>query len=281
MKKPRITILGLCGRSVFLQVDHFHNPGETLHADGMIAEPGGKGYNQAVAAARLGAEVIFFGAIGADDDGKACRDFLLKEGITPYFQIVQDAPTAYACILTDKEGENRVTVCRGASTELSGAFIRQHEDVFASSDILLLNFEVPEEANEAAMELAEKYGAMLLLNPAPAHPCSTAFLDRFYCITPNRSEAEVLGMETEREIITCGGDGVVILENGKKTALPAVRVNAVDTTGAGDCFSAALAVAVGEGKDLADAVQFAQRAAAKSVTKAYVMPSLPYREEIE
>ena len=88
-------------------------------------------------------------------------------------------------------------------------------------------------------------------------------------------------METEREIITCGGDGVVILENGKKTALPAVRVNAVDTTGAGDCFSAALAVAVGEGKDLADAVQFAQRAAAKSVTKAYVMPSLPYREEIE
>lgn len=281
MRKPRITILGLCGRSVFLQVDHFHEPGETLHADRMIVEPGGKGYNQAVAAARLGAEVSFFGAVGDDDDGGACRDFLLKEGIKPYFQVVKGIPTAYACILTDKEGENRVTVCRGASEKLSGEFIQQHEAVFACSDIVLLNFEVPEEANEAATELAEKYGAKLILNPAPAHPCSRAYLERFYCITPNRSEAEILGMETEREIITCGGNGIQIRENGKWTHIPAMPVKAVDTTGAGDCFSAALAVAIGEGKPFTEAAEFAQKAAAKSVTKAYVMPSLPFREEIQ
>ena len=280
MKHPVITILGLCGRSVFLKVDHFHHPGETLHASAIHIEPGGKGYNQAVAAARLGAAVHFIAACGDDEDGKVCSSFLIKEGITPHIQIVANA-TAFASILTDAAGENRVTVFRGAADKLSADYVYAQEALFEESDIVLLNFEVPTDANEAAIELAEKHGAKLFLNPAPAHPCSKEFLMPFFCITPNESEAEILGTETEREVITLGSRGALVKEKGSKTHLSAMNVIAKDTTGAGDCFTAALAVAIGEGKELLEAAIFAQKAAAMSVEQEYVMPSLPYRNMIE
>ena len=280
MKRPVITILGLCGRSVFLKVDHFHHPGETLHASAIHIEPGGKGYNQAVAAARLGAEVHFIASCGEDEDGKACSEFLLEEGIAPHIQIVKDA-TAFASILTDADGDNQVTVFRGAADKLSADFVSALEPVFEKSDIVLLNFEVPSAANEAAIVLAEKHAAKLILNPAPAHPCSKEFIDHFFCITPNESESEIIGIETDREVITLGSKGALVKDRGIKTYLPAVKVTAKDTTGAGDCFTAALAVAIGEGKDLLEAAQFAQKAAAKSVEQEYVMPSLPYRNTLE
>ena len=135
MKHPVITILGLCGRSVFLKVDHFHHPGETLHASAIHIEPGGKGYNQAVAAARLGAAVHFIAACGDDEDGKVCSSFLIKEGITPHIQIVANA-TAFASILTDAAGENRVTVFRGAADKLSADYVYAQEALFEESDIL-------------------------------------------------------------------------------------------------------------------------------------------------
>ena len=280
MKRPVITVLGLCGRSVFMKVDHFHRSGETLHAENMYVEPGGKGYNQAVAAARLGLQVNFLAACGDDEDGRACAQFLLREGVTPYIQTV-DKPTAFAAILTDRDGENRVTVCRGAADSLSAAFVLNHEDIFKHSDAVLLNFEVPDEANEKAAELAEKYGAKLILNPAPARPCTAEYLNRFYCVTPNRSEAEILGSRANREIVTLGEDGVLVTENGETYHLPAFPAHARDTTGAGDCFNGALAVALCEGKTLPEAVQFAQKAAAISVARDFVMPALPDRDEIE
>ena len=125
----KISVLGLCGNSVFLNVDHFHMPGETVHARGLYAEPGGKGYNQAVAAARLGAEVSFLGCIGDDPDGRACMDFLRKEGIVPVPQIQKGVPSAYACILTDQEGENRVTVFSGAAQMLTAEFVYENEQL--------------------------------------------------------------------------------------------------------------------------------------------------------
>lgn len=280
MKKPVITVLGLCGRSVFMQVDHFHAPGETVHADGIHIEPGGKGYNQAVAAARLSAEVNFITCCGNDDDAAACRSFLEAEGITPCFEYTDKAATAFAAILTDRSGDNRVTVCRGAADYLTADFVRSCESVIAGSDILLLNLEYPQAANEAALELAEKHGVKAVLNPAPAVLCGEEFLRRFWCITPNESEAQILGFETQREIITLGADGVLIRDGGRTMRLPACKAQAADTTGAGDCFNGAFAVAVAEGKPLAEAAEFAQKAAALSVSKHYVMPSLPYRNEI-
>ena len=123
-KTARIGAVGLGGESVFLTADHFHAPGETLCAESIFIEPGGKAYNQAVAAARLGAQVCFFGAVGSDPGGALCRDVLLREGVTPILQTVPEANTAYACILTDRRGENQVTVYRGAADLLSADFLR-------------------------------------------------------------------------------------------------------------------------------------------------------------
>ena len=280
MRRPVITVLGLCGRSVFLKVDHFHHSGETLHASSIYIEPGGKGYNQAVAAARLGAEVHFFAACGDDEDGRACIDFLISEGIHPHIQVV-GIPTAFASILTDKDGSNEVTVYRGSANALSAAFLEKHEDIIAESDIVLLNFEVPDEAVDATCRITREYGIKTILNPAPAHKCSEEYLNQFYCITPNQSEAETLGYETKREVITLGGDGALLVEDGVRTHFPALQTPVKDTTGAGDCFNGALAVAIAEKEPFLKAVQFAQKAAVWSVSHDYVMPSLPYRNQIE
>jgi len=171
----KIAVLGLCGNSVFLQVDHFHAPGETVSALGRYCEPGGKGYNQAVAAARLGAEVSYLGAIGDDSDGKWCMEYLENEGITPVPQIIPDLPSAYACILTDRAGENRVTVYRGAAEFLTPEFIQSQEAVIADSDILLLNNEYPQACNEAAMAIAQKHGVRWSIIPLRHGLCPKNF----------------------------------------------------------------------------------------------------------
>lgn len=293
----KIAVLGLCGNSVFLNVDHFHVPGETVHAQGLYAEPGGKGYNQAVAAARLGAEVTFLGCIGDDADGRTCMDFLEKEGITPVPQILKEVPSAYACILTDKDGENRVTVFSGAAQHLTPEFIREQEAVIAESDLLLLNNEYPQSCNLAAVEIARHYGVRVVYNPAPARQVSAEFLAKCDIITPNLSETAVLigAAETNlstlarefRErglpnaVITLGGDGAAVLEGERAVHIPACKAKAVDTTGAGDTFTAALSVALLEGKPLTDAAVWAANAAALSVAKQYVMPGLPTREALE
>lgn len=292
-----IAVLGLCGNSVFMTVDHFHAPGETLTALGRYCEPGGKGYNQAVAAARLGARVSYLGAIGADSDGKWCMEFLEAEGITPVPQIIPHLPSAYACILTDKAGENRVTVYRGAAGYLSPEFIRQQEAVIGSVDILLLNNEYPQECNEAAMAIAQKHGVKVIYNPAPARPVTAEFLAGCYLITPNLSETEILlgnalsdparladafhKKGIHRAVVTLGKEGSLLIDGECTCLFPARSVTAVDTTGAGDTFTAALCVGILEGQTLMEAVELATNASALSVSKQYVMPGLPTREALE
>ena len=296
-KKPVITVLGLSGRSVFLKVDHFHKPGETVHAESIHIELGGKGYNQAVAAARLGARVNFFTCCGDDEDAKACKEFLEQEGITPYFELCPESSTAFASILTDSRGENQVTVYRGAADSMSGDFIRRHEQVIAESDMLLLNLEYPMEANLAALEAAEKHSVPAILNPAPFHDAHMAFLSRFYLTTPNFSEAAAYpGMcgETIRElaeyltasplpktVVTLGADGALLAADGAAFLYPPVKAAAVDTTGAGDAFNGALAAALAGGAEMSDAVCFAQNAASLSVRRPFVMPAMPGLSEVE
>lgn len=293
----KIAVLGLCGNSVFLNVDHFHVPGETVHAQGLYAEPGGKGYNQAVAAARLGAEVTFLGCIGDDADGRACMEFLQKEGITPIPQIHGTIPSAYACILTDKDGENRVTVFSGAAQHLTAEFVYAQESAIAGSDLLLLNNEYPQACNEAALALAKKHGVKVVYNPAPAREVTPAFLAGCDLITPNLSETAVLIGETVSDlaeiaerfrqrgisnaVVTLGGDGAAIFANGEALRIPACKTKAVDTTGAGDTFTAALSVALLEGKSLTEGAIWAANAAAISVSRQYVMPGLPTRAMLE
>ena len=297
MKNQKICVLGLCGNSVFLRVNHFHRPGETVTALGRYCEPGGKGYNQAVAAARLGAEVTYLGAIGDDGDGALCMEFLKNEGITPVPQVIPGLPSAYACILTDKGGENQVTVYRGAAELLSPEFVESRSAHIAGCAILLLNNEYPQGCNEAAMAIAKKYGITVVYNPAPARAVSREFLMGCDLITPNLSETEILLgraltdpgelVQAFREaglpkaVITLGSRGSLLIGEEEALLFPCRKVTAVDTTGAGDTFTAALCVALLDDKSLAQAVELATNAAALSVSQKYVMPGLPTREALE
>ena len=295
-KKPKIAVLGLAGSSVFMTVDHFHRPGETLPAESLYLEAGGKGMNQAVAAARLGADVTFYACLGRDEGAALCRAALRDEGIHPLIQEAE-RPTAYACILTDRDGENQVTVFEGAAGAFSPAFIRNHPEAIREADILLLNHECPREVNLAALTIAKEAGKKVILNPAPAME-ETIPLEDLYLITPNRHEAasllklpqdtpadQLLDAFAEagfsRVLITLGGEGCALLDERRKCFFPAVPAVAVDTTGAGDCFNGCLASALAGGASLTEAVVRAQNAAALSVGKHYVMPSLPNRKQLE
>ncbi len=296
-KKPKIIFIGLCGQSVFLDVDHFHAPGETVHAEGIYSEPGGKGYNQAVAAQRLGAQGVFIGCVGEDADGRMCEDFLKNEGITPLMQYEKSTNTAYACILTDSAGENRVTVYRGASDCLSAEFINECEKEIASADMLVIGFECPMDSTLRAAEIAFENNVPVVLNPAPARETDIEFLKKCYLITPNRQEAaELFGFAEnlsteelakaimnegmERAVVTLGGDGALLIDNGSAFVYPALPVKAVDTTGAGDTFNGAVAKAIACGEPLSSAVSYAMNAAALSVSRAHVMESLPTEAEL-
>lgn len=293
----RIGILGLSGQSAFMSCDHFHADGETLVASEFHTEPGGKGFNQAVAAARLGAEVVYVTCLGRDAHGHSCAEFLMREGITTAMQWSTSLPTAYANILTDKTGANRVTVYPGAAQQLTAAFVKKQELALAACDCLLLNLECPLPALYAAVEIGKHHGLPMLLNPAPAKPLDDEWLGAFTLITPNRQEAELLlhippelGVMALAErlvqrgfnqaVVTLGGDGCLLVEDKHASLFPARAVNAIDTTGAGDCFNAALAVALCEKKTLSEAVAFATHAAAYSVERSFVMPSLPRRDQL-
>lgn len=297
-REPVIGAVGLGGESVFLSVDHFHAPGETLRAEGFFLEPGGKAYNQAVAAARLGARVCFFGAVGRDSGGSLCREVLVREGIRPVLEEIEDANTAYACILTDRRGENQVTVSRGAAERLSGEFLRSREPELARCSHLLLGLECPLEATLTALELAKKHGIFTILNPAPALALEGELLRSFDLITPNQQEAAVLlGLDhtpepqqlarllreagLTRTVVTLGSRGALAVTEEGGLLFPALPVKAVDTTGAGDTFNAALAVALSRGRTLPEAVEFAVNASAWSVGRSHVLASLPTARELE
>ena len=297
-KEPVIGAIGLGGESVFLGVDHFHAPGETLRAKDMFVEAGGKAYNQAVAAARLGAKVCFFGAVGQDSGGTLCRDVLKAEGIVPVLQTVPNVNTAYACILTDANGENQVTVSRGAADCLSADFICRQEAAIARCTHLLLGLECPLEATAAALKLAKKYGIFTILNQAPAVPLDMDFLRSFDLITPNLQEAAVLlGLTHPPElhalgrlfleagltnaVVTLGSMGSLLITPCKQLRFPALPVKAVDTTGAGDTFNAALTVAISRGKTIEEAIELATNAAAWSVSYNHVLNSLPTDRQLQ
>lgn len=285
-----LLIIGLCGQSVFLTVPHFHRPEETLHADSFFCEPGGKGYNQAVAAARMGAKVVFAGAVGRDADGEMCARRLKEEGIEPCM-FKKGTRTAYAAILTDVQGENRVTVFSGA--QMTAEDVCALEPQFQTAEMVLLTPEIPEDAFAQAIALAKASGAKTVINPAPFFPWVREYLQDAWLLTPNRSEAcamlecDEAALEERikkapypRMIVTLGKDGAVCCENGQVIQIPASMATVVDTTGAGDCLNGALCALLLEEMPLQEAAQKAVCAASLSVGHAHVLDGMPKREEI-
>ena len=273
----RIAIIGLVGRSMFFEVPRFHSGGETITAKSLYEEWGGKGFNQAVAAARQDAAVSFLGAVNAAD-AKALKDFCLREGVRATLA-VKKKPTATAAILTDGSGETRVTVYPGA--ELEPKDVDGFAGSIATADFLLLNNEVPESVNLAAVEIARQYDVQIIFNPAPARKLPKAILEAVSIFTPNEFEEESLecgvrSAECGAEIVTTlGAKGCRIRSTGE--VIPAPAAKAVDSTGAGDTFNAVLAVRLAEDESLHAACVAANAAAAQTVAVKYMMPSLPKR----
>ena len=277
----RIAVIGLVGKSMFFDVPRFHTGGETITARGFHEEWGGKGFNQAVAAARQDAAVAFLGAC-AEADRKAIGDFCRQEGVAPRL-CVKKRPTACAAILTDGTGETRVTVCTGA--ELEPKDVDAFAGSIATADFLLLNNEVPEAVNLAAVEIAKQYGVKIIFNPAPARPLPREIVEAVSIFTPNEFEEEELIRNSSflihnssfapEMVTTLGARGCRLRSTGE--VIPAPPAKAVDSTGAGDTFNAVLAVRLAEEESLRDACIAANDAAAQSVAVKYVLPSLPFR----
>lgn len=273
-KGPHIAVIGLVGKSMFFDVPRFHSGGETIHATGFHEEWGGKGFNQAIAAARQDASVAFLGAC-AEADKKPIADFCRAEGVSARM-CVKKRTTASAAILTDGTGETRVTVYAGA--ELAPKDVDGFAGTIAAADILLLNNEVPEAVNLAAVGIAVKHGVKVVFNPAPARKLPKAICDAVSIWTPNEFEEAALCDVPGEVVTTLGARGCRIRSTGEVISAPLAK--AVDSTGAGDTFTAVLAVRLAEGESLRGACVAANAAAAKSVERKYVLPSLPFRGEM-
>lgn len=273
----KISVIGICGNSIFMNVDHFHEKGETLVANSVHEEIGGKGINQAVACSKMGAEVSFLGAIGDDIDGEKCKQTAIDFGINGCFAVKKGMKTTFAVILTDKNGENQVTGYRCA--ELCVDDVVSFENEIASSDILLLQHEVPEAVNEIAIEIANKHNVKVILNPAPIRPIPDKITESVFAVTPNEQEKQAINTNQFKNVITTlGKNGCSI---NYKTFIKAIDVNPIDTTGAGDTFNGVLAVCLAEGKDIETSCKYAVCASGLSVTKKGVLNAIPTREEIE
>ena len=265
----QVCVIGLAGTSAFLRVPRFHEGGETVHAEELHVEYGGKGFNQAVAAARRGAKVAFLAAVGAEDE-VPMGAVLEGEGIVHRLAVKQGA-SAYAAILTDPSGETHVTVYPGVRLDV--ADVDAFEGEIAEASILLLTNEVPEAVNVRAMELAAKHSTKVVFNPAPSRPLPESIVRGAWLFTPNAFETA--GLESNGNVVeTRGAEGCFIRATGR--LVPAAQVGpVVDTTGAGDTFNGVLAAELAAGSDLERACAAANAAAGESVTKRYVLPSIP------
>ena len=291
----KIVIVGSINTDMIVKVPRIPKPGETILGGKFSTAAGGKGANQAVAATRAGGNVTFIARVGNDMFGKqALEDFESNNINAKYIKTDNAEPSGVALIFVDEKGENSIAVASGANARLS------HREVIKSADILLMQLETPMESVKRAAKIAKEAGVKVILNPAPACPLDNTLLSTLYVITPNESEAELLtdisvtdfpsaekaafillDRGVEVAIITMGIKGALIKTRELTKIIPGFKVNAVDSTAAGDVFNGSLVVAMAEGKTLEETVQFANAAAALSVTKLGAQPSAPKRVEIE
>lgn len=300
MSKPKITVIGSSNTDLVAKVPRIPAPGETILGAEFIIAAGGKGANQAVAAARLGSEVTFIAKVGADDFGDRALENFKHDGIVTDFVFrSEEAPTGVALIFVDEEGENTIAVAEGANAGLSPEEVTQAKASIVSADIVLLQLEIPMPTVEQAVFIASKANVPIILNPAPAQPVPASLFEKITFLTPNENEAALLtGMPIEDEtsaleagkellksgvlnvIVTLGNLGAMLVNNKKASRIPTRKIDAVDTTGAGDVFNGALAFAIASGRDIEAAIKFANAAAALACTKMGAQPSIPTIDEV-
>jgi ribokinase len=299
--RKRIVVIGSSNTDMVVRTPAIPRPGETVLGGEFFMAPGGKGANQAVAAARAGGEVYFIARIGDDVFGRQSLDGFIRDGIHVEYLIKDKAaPSGVALIIVGPDGENSIAVASGANARLAVEDVARARPVIASADIVLTQLESPLETVREAIEAGASAGVPVVLNPAPARALEDEILRRVSYLTPNETEAEILTGITlikksdlakasdsllarglKAVLITLGAKGVYVATPEKKEIVPAFKVIPVDTTAAGDAFNGALAVALAEGRTLLEAARFANAAAALAATRMGAQPSLPLRTEIE
>jgi ribokinase len=294
--QPRIVVVGSANTDMVIKTERIPGPGETVIGREFVIAAGGKGANQAVAAARLGAQVIFVACLGTDVFGDQAIAGYERDAIDTSF-IVRDPDRAsgVALIFVDARGENSIAVASGANAHLSAADVELAKDAIANADALLVQLEIPIEAVRRAIELAYQAGVPAILNPAPAQQIDPGILGQVAITTPNEHEVQVVVGEpnrgraidkmleagTETVLVTLGAQGVLWADNRTRRVVPAFTVETLDTTAAGDAFNGGLAYALARGLPLGRAIRYANAVAAISVTRMGAQPSLPTRAEVE
>ncbi|HVC80107.1 MAG TPA: ribokinase [Chloroflexota bacterium] len=298
-EQPSIVVIGSYMHAFVVRATRFPEAGETVFGTDSEIGPGGKGQNQAIAAARLGASVSILACVGEDAFGAAARSLWRHEGLrTTYVRTVADQPTGMAFIMLDAQGQNRIIVVPGANNALGAGDADAADGTIAGARVVVAQFESPVAVVERALTLARRHKVRTVLNPAPAREVSDALLTLADVITPNESEARALtGISVENNhpepaaralrargpqavVLTMGDAGAYILDEAGGRQVPGVVTPVLDTTGAGDAFTGALAVALARGLRLDDAVAFANLAGAFCVTRPGVVPGLGTEEEL-
>ena len=301
MSESKILVIGSSNTDMVICTGHLPLPGETVIGGTFFMNPGGKGANQAVTVARLGGRVSFICKTGSDIFGHQANQLFNEEGIdTSYVFSDTKNPSGVALITVDTDAENCIVVAPGANAHLTPNDLKRSAEAVEAADIILLQLEIPMQTVEAAAAMAYRLGKKVVLNPAPASKLSAGLLETLYAITPNETEAEAIsGIRITDEhtaeeaaskiasmgvcnvIITLGAKGALVFDGEHCEVVPAYKIQAVDTTAAGDVFNGALVVALSEGRTLPEAVRFACKASAISVTRSGAQNSVPYRTEVD
>ncbi|MFP3664381.1 ribokinase [Priestia sp. SIMBA_032] len=287
----KVTVIGSSSMDLVVTSNTRPGAGETVLGESFKTVPGGKGANQAVAAARLGADVSMIGCVGEDHYGKAILENFKSNGVSvENVKPVTESDSGTAHIIL-AEGDNSIVVVKGANDYITPDYVEKAKEKIKEADIVLIQQEIPEETVEYVAQLCQELKVPLLLNPAPARPLKAEVIEQVSYITPNEHEAELLFEGKEKEevlkqypnklFITEGKQGVRYFNGEKEVVVPSYQVETVDTTGAGDTFNAALAVALAEGMGFEKGIQFANRAASLSVTKFGAQGGMPTRKEVE
>ncbi len=291
-----IVVVGSLNMDLVVRAPRHPQPGETLLGSDFRTYPGGKGANQAVAAARVGGIVSMVGSVGSDDFGAALLANLAANGVnTSHVSRHAETATGVALITVSDDGQNTIVVAPGANSRLAPADVANAARAFEGAAVVVLQLEIPIPAVERAVKEARRRGARVVLNPAPALPLEPALLKEVDILIPNQGELALLTGEEELDaaatrlralgvhtvIVTLGGEGVLVLEEAGRTQLPPHAVEVVDTTAAGDAFVGALAVALAQERSVVEAARWGNAAGALAVTRAGAQPSLPSRAELE
>jgi len=298
MKK--ICVIGSIGYDLTTYMYKFPKAGETIVGKKFIQNPGGKGDNQVIASARVGGDVTFIGAVGDDNYGELLKKNLEENNVKTHMKIVPNMSSQIATILIDESGENRIVIVPGANNFVDKKQIDDNYDIIKECDIILMQLEIPMETVEYVVDKFYELNKIIILNPAPGAELSDNIIKKCTYLTPNENEIGLItkmpydtidniksaakclfDKGAQNVLVTLGEKGAYLKNKNDDIIIPTLKVKALDTTGAGDCFNGVFAACLAMGKNAIEAIKYANVASSISVTRSGAVPSLPYKNEVD